>query len=123
MGRKKKDVKKKDNPKKKVEDTRSPEMKAIDKKLTDLQNRYRVAIKNKQDFVQKLNALNEEITKMSGAYQSLMELKSELTPKPEPEKDTETTGKAEENKAEDTKEEEKKVETTKEEEKKEEAKE
>ena len=88
MARKKKDVKKDVNVE--AEDTRSPEVKALDKKLADLQNKYRVAIKNKNELIKQLNALNEEITKMSGAYQSLMELKQELTPKPEPETAPET---------------------------------
>lgn len=93
MGRKKKEVKKEANVT--VEETRSPEAIALDKKLADLQNKYRVAIKNKQDLIKQLNTLNEEITKMSGAYQALMELKQESQPAPEVEPEPETADEGE----------------------------
>jgi len=56
----------------------TPEGKAIEKKLADLQNKYRVKMKAKQDKINELNALDEEITKMVGAFNALKELQADV---------------------------------------------
>jgi hypothetical protein len=64
----------------------------IKKKQAETQNKYRVAMKNKQEKINEINALNEEITKLLGAFQQLKELEETLTPQKTdtPEKEPET---------------------------------
>lgn len=56
----------------------SPEVAVIDKKITDLQKKYREAMKVKNEQINKLKAVDEEITKMVGAFNTLQELRVEL---------------------------------------------
>lgn len=63
----------------------APELTAIDKKVEDIQKNHAVAVKNKQNLIQQLKSVDEAIVKLVGGYQSLMELKAELTADKKPE--------------------------------------
>ena len=67
--------------------TGEAEATAIDKKIKELEEKFTVATKNKQGLIKQLKALDEEIMKMQGSYQTLKELQGDLnkteTPKVE----------------------------------------
>ena len=66
----------KENPEKEV--TKSPEVVAIEKKLEDIRVEHVSKSKEKNDLIQKIRKLDEELIKLIGAYQKLQEVKNEL---------------------------------------------
>lgn len=57
----------------------SPEVAKVDAKIKVIQEQHGTAVSNKQKLIQQLRVIDESIVKLVGGYQSLMELRTELT--------------------------------------------
>jgi len=57
------------------------EVSVIDQKIAEFQARYNSLSKDKQLTIKKLNAIDQELLKVTGAYTEFMKMKEELTPK------------------------------------------
>jgi len=68
-----------------TEQNSSISLQEIETKIGELQVKYREAIQTKTKIMEDYKKIEEEINKLVGAYQSLMELKQQIEAKPKEE--------------------------------------
>lgn len=61
------------------------EASAIESKIQEIQTKYNEVVGRRNEIVKQIKGCDEEIMKLTGAYQSLMELKESLNKKEAPE--------------------------------------
>ena len=64
------------------------ELVVVEEKIKEVQKKYEEKVREKNEATQKIRVVNEELVKLAGSYQTLMELRKELSADKKADKET-----------------------------------